>query len=107
MISCSRSLQEYRALGSDAFWSKYSHNGDPLPISKILDKLKISRMQEDVRIAEMAKRHYGGEFTQHFSYRVAGSSARRLLVRPDAIARRFRSLRGSALVNPACEQRVG
>ena len=98
-------VKEYQALGSNAFWSTYSNNGVSLPISKVLDRMKISRMQKDVMIAEIAKRRYGDKFAEHFSYRVPGSSARRLLVRPNAIARRFRSLLGSSVISTS-EQRA-
>ena len=89
-------------LGSGSFWGKYSPNGKPLPITKILDSMKMARIQEDRRIVELAKSQYLGEFAQRFSYRVSGSSSRRVLVRPDAIARRYRTLHGLSPVVPVC-----
>jgi hypothetical protein len=94
-------VAEYRALGLGAFWSKYSSDSTALPLTKILDKMKTTRVQGDLEIAELAKQQYGQDFAQFFSYRVAGCTTPRLLVRPDAIARRFRSL------HPNTDRRTG
>jgi hypothetical protein len=64
--------------------------------------MKVARIQEDRRIVELAKSQYLGEFAQRFSYRVSGSISRRVLVRPDAIARRYRALHGLSPVVPVC-----
>jgi hypothetical protein len=64
--------------------------------------MKVARIQEDRRIVELAKSQYLGEFAQRFSYRVSGSASRRVLVRPDAIARRYRTLHGLSPVVPVC-----
>jgi hypothetical protein len=48
-------IVEYRALGSSAFWAKYSTDNVPLPITKILHIMKNARLQEDLRMVELAK----------------------------------------------------
>jgi hypothetical protein len=60
--------------------------------------MKTARTQEDLRIAEMAKSQYLGEFSKIFSYRFGSST--RVLVRPDAIARRYRALHGLSPIVP-------
>lgn len=54
--------------------------------------MKKARLRDDSRIVELAKAEYGEKFQENFSYRVAGTPGYRVMVRPDAIARRYRSI---------------
>jgi hypothetical protein len=87
-------VTEYRALGSEEFWAKYSSDGKPLPITNILKQVKEARLQEDRRVVELAKVQYGDDFQNIFVYRKAGSSVPHVLLQPYAIANRYRKLNG-------------
>jgi hypothetical protein len=51
--------------------------------------MKKARMEETSRTAALAKSFYGDKFNEVFSYRMAQGSGHQVLVRPDAIAKRF------------------
>jgi hypothetical protein len=85
-------VTEYRALGPDSFWNKYSENNKKLPITSILQRMKKARLEENSRTMEHAKSLYGDKFREFFSYKGACGSEPQVLVRPSAIARRFHSM---------------
>jgi hypothetical protein len=55
--------------------------------------MKKARLEEDSKISEIAKAQYGESFCEKFSYSRAGGSGTRVLVRPNAIARRYRTMK--------------
>jgi hypothetical protein len=85
-------VTEYRCLGQSDFWSKYTANGKRLPVTSVLEKMKIERLQADREIAELAKVQYGNDFSRLFTYRKAGQSGFCILSQAHAIARRYREL---------------
>jgi hypothetical protein len=56
--------------------------------------MKDTRLQEDNKVVDLAKVQYGADFAKVFSYRKAGQPETCRLVRPYAIARRYRTLNG-------------
>jgi hypothetical protein len=71
-------------------------DGRKLTTSSILEKMKIARLQEDREIAELAKKQYGKDFDNVFSYRKAGQPGTSSLTQWHAIARCYRKLQAHA-----------
>jgi hypothetical protein len=89
-------VTEYRKLGVDDFWKKYTIDGKRLTVSGILAEMKAARLQEDRIMTELARKQYGNEFESVFSYQKIGGAGRCTLSQCHAIARRYRKLQGVA-----------
>ncbi|EDR02426.1 uncharacterized protein LACBIDRAFT_332289 [Laccaria bicolor S238N-H82] len=74
------------------FWDEFSHNGEQLCFTKIVQRLSELRKDEDQATAECARAEYAANFPSFFSYKKNGVS--HIKTKPSDIGKTYRLLKG-------------
>jgi hypothetical protein len=85
-------VHRYRQGTPTNFWEEFSHNGQRLCFTKIVQRLSELRKDEDQATAERARAEYGADFLSFFSYKKNGVSY--IKTKPSDIAKTYRLLKG-------------
>ena len=85
-------MHRYRQGTPTSFWDEFSHNGQRLCFTKIVQRLSELRKDEDQATAERARAEYATDFPTFFSYKKKGVS--HIKTKPSDIAKTYRLLKG-------------
>jgi len=84
-------IHRWREGTPEEFWAEFSDDdGARLPWMAIIEHLAKLRVERDEHLAKWAKREYGDEFKDHFSYRKTKTWY--VMKKPSDIARRYRNI---------------
>lgn len=74
MVLCIQSIvKRWRQSSEDDFWDEFSDgSGERLSYTTIVDRIAIHQKEDDKRIADQAKEHYGDRFESVFRYKKSG-----------------------------------
>ena len=85
-------MQCYRQGTPTNFWNEFSHNGQQLCFTKIVQRLSELHKDEDQATAECARAEYAADFLTFFLYKKNGVSY--IKTKPSDIAKTYRLLKG-------------
>ncbi|EDR14422.1 uncharacterized protein LACBIDRAFT_304954 [Laccaria bicolor S238N-H82] len=85
-------VHRYRQETDTSFWDEFSHNGQRLCFTKIIQRLSELRKDEDHATAEHARAEYATDFPTFFSYKKNGVS--HIKTKPSDITKTYRLLKG-------------
>ena len=88
-------VERWRQSTPVEFWKEFSlPNGGQMTFTAIGQKLRQQRLDEDKALSERAKLEYGDTFSSFFTYRKGSQNL--VMTDPTFIAKRYRSLHGTA-----------
>jgi hypothetical protein len=66
-------VKRWRQSSEQDFWREFSDAGQKLSYTSIVDRLTQIRKEQDRKIADRARAHYGEEFKNIFCYKKSGA----------------------------------
>jgi hypothetical protein len=84
-------VERWRQGSRKEFWAEFSVDGIPMCYTKIIERLRQRRLEDDNMVCKKAREEYGESFAEVFSYR--RSSEVHVMTDPSIIAKHYRKLK--------------